>query len=112
MSGITTHVLDTSRGRPVVGLEVELQLKAGSAWKSLGTALTDGNGRCIALLGEQMLEVGVYRLLFRVAPYFQEHHVESFYSEIPIIFEVRDANAHYHVPLLISPFGYSTYRGS
>ena len=112
MSGITTHVLDTSRGRPVVGLTVELQLKAGSAWKALGTGLTDGNGRCIALLGEQMLEVGVYRLLFRVAPYFREHHVESFYSEIPIIFEVRDANAHYHVPLLISPFGYSTYRGS
>jgi 5-hydroxyisourate hydrolase len=112
MSGITTHVLDTSLGRPVVGLEVELQLKAGSGWKALGTGLTDANGRCIALLGEQMLEVGVYRLLFRVAPYFQEHHVESFYSEIPIIFEVRDANAHYHVPLLISPFGYSTYRGS
>lgn len=112
MSGITTHVLDTSRGRPVVALEVELQLKSGSAWKTLGRELTDSNGRCVAVSGERMLEVGIYRLVFRVAPYFKEHHVASFYSEIPVVFEVRDANAHYHVPLLVSPFGYSTYRGS
>ncbi len=109
---ITTHVLDTSRGRPVVALEVELQVKWDANWKTLGKGLTDANGRCNGLLGKQIMEAGTYRLVFHVAPYFKEHHMESFYSEIPIVFAVRDASAHYHVPLLLSPFGYSTYRGS
>jgi 5-hydroxyisourate hydrolase len=109
---ITTHVLDTSRGRPVVALEVELQIKSEASWKTLGAGLTDANGRCNALLGNQIMEAGTYRLIFRVAPYFKQHRMETFYSEIPIVFAVRDASAHYHVPLLISPFAYSTYRGS
>jgi 5-hydroxyisourate hydrolase len=112
MSTITTHVLDTSRGRPAVDLKIELHKKSGDDWKSVGAGLTDANGRCNALLGEAPLAVGIYRLMFHVGSYFQAHHVESFYSDIPVMFEVRDSRTHYHVPLLISPFGYSTYRGS
>ena len=112
MSPITTHVLDTSRGRPAVGLAVELQVKSAAGWKSLGTSLTDANGRCNTLMGEQKLEAGAYRLLFNAGAYYQAQHTETFYSEIPIVFEVLHPETHYHVPLLISPFGYSTYRGS
>jgi 5-hydroxyisourate hydrolase len=112
MSAITTHVLDTSRGRPAAGLRVELQFRSGTEWNSLGVAFTDANGRCSSLMGEQKLQSGAYRLLFDAGSYFREQHTETFYSEIPIVFEIARPEAHYHVPLLISPFGYSTCRGS
>jgi 5-hydroxyisourate hydrolase len=112
MSGISTHVLDTSRGRPAVGFQVGLQIKSGDTWKTLGTGLTDANGRCTELLSGSQLEAGTYRLLFNAAEYYRELHIETFYSEISVIFEVAHPETHYHVPLLISPFGYSTYRGS
>jgi 5-hydroxyisourate hydrolase len=113
MSAITTHVLDTARGRPAVGFQVGLQIKSGENWKTLGTELTDANGRCTGLLGDNsILEAGTYRLLFNAGAYYWELHLDTFYSEISIVFEVRDPSAHYHVPLLVSPFGYSTYRGS
>ena len=112
MNGITTHVLDTSRGRPAVGFQVGLQVKSGESWKTLGTGLTDANGRCSGLLGDSPLEAGTYRLLFNAGAYYRELHLETFYSEISIVFEVFHPETHYHIPLLISPFGYSTYRGS
>jgi 5-hydroxyisourate hydrolase len=112
MSAITTHVLDTSRGRPAAELKIELHRKSGDDWKSIGIGLTDEHGRCIGLLGEAPLAAGTYRLTFHAGAYFKTLHIESFFSDIPVIFEVRDARTHYHVPLLISPFGYSTYRGS
>jgi len=112
MSEITTHVLDISRGRPAAELKVELHKKSGEDWKSVGAGVTDETGRCNALLGEAPLAVGTYRLTFHAGIYFHTLRLESFYSDIPVIFEVRDARTHYHVPLLISPFGYSTYRGS
>ena len=112
MSAITTHDLDTSRGRPATGLRVELQMRSGSEWKSIGAGVTDANGRCATLMGAQKLLAGSYRLLFDAGNYFKEHQTETFYSEIPIVFEILHAETHYHVPLLISPFGYSTYRGS
>jgi 5-hydroxyisourate hydrolase len=112
MSAITTHVLDTSRGRPAADLKIELHFKSGENWRSLGAGVTDENGRCGALLGEAPFAAGTYRLTFHAGAYFKTQHVETFYSDIPVIFEVRDARTHYHVPLLISPFGYSTYRGS
>jgi len=112
MSDITTHVLDTSRGRPAAGFQVDLQFKSGDAWKTLGSGRTDGNGRCSGLLGGNPLQAGSYRLLFNAGDYYRELRVETFYSEIAIVFEVADPETHYHVPLLISPFGYSTYRGS
>jgi 5-hydroxyisourate hydrolase len=112
MSAITTHVLDTSRGRPATGIRVELHRKSKETWQTVGAGLTDANGRCSNLMSDGELESGTYRLIFYAGAYFQAQQAETFYSEIPVIFEVRDPNAHYHVPLLISPFGYSTYRGS
>jgi|SRR5215469_8482087 len=112
MSAITTHVLDTSRGRPAAGVRVELYLRSGHDWQPIGEASTDANGRCQNLVGEKRIETGTYRLLFHASEYYKTLHAETFYSEIPIIFEVRDPNAHYHVPLLLSPYGYSTYRGT
>ena len=112
MSTITTHVLDTSRGRPAADLKVELHRKSGEEWKSIGAGITDASGRCNALLGDALLAAGTYRLTFHAGAYFQAQRVDSFYSDITVVFEVRDARTHYHVPLLLSPFGYSTYRGS
>src|SRR5260370_1184648 len=113
MSAVTTHVLDTSRGRPAIGVEVILQIRSGQEWKQLGAGLTDANGRCNTLLaGESQIEPGMYRLLFNIGRYFHAQHVETFYAEIPVVFEVPHPETHYHIPLLISPYGYSTYRGS
>jgi 5-hydroxyisourate hydrolase len=112
MSAITTHVLDTSLGRPGAGIRIELHRKSDDTWKLVGQGRTDANGRCGDLMGNEEPEHGTYRLLFHAAEYFHEQNAETFYSEIPVIFEVSDSNRHYHVPLLISPFGYSTYRGS
>ena len=112
MSAITTHVLDTSRGRPAAGMRVELHRRYGEGWTPVGESHTDANGRCQNLTEDAKLEAGTYRLLFHASAYYEALHSETFYSQIPIIFEVRDPGAHYHVPLLLSPFGYSTYRGS
>src|SRR6202049_4593972 len=112
MSTITTHVLDTSRGRPAVGFQVGLQVKSGENWKTLGAGLTDANGRCAGLLGDNQFKAGGHRPLVNTDDYYRELLVETFYSEISIVFEVSHPETHYHVPLLISPFGYSTYRGS
>jgi 5-hydroxyisourate hydrolase len=112
ISPITTHVLDTSRGRPAVGFQVGLQIKSSDGWKTLGSGLTDANGRCTGLLGDVALAAGTYRLLFNAGDYYRELKTETLYSEISIVFEVLHPETHYHVPLLINPFGYSTYRGS
>jgi 5-hydroxyisourate hydrolase len=116
MSAITTHVLDTSLGRPGDGIRVQLHRKSGEAWNLVGESRTDANGRCADLMAEEIAEEtaepGTYRLLFFVDDYFRERNTKTFYSEISVIFEVGDSAQHYHVPLLISPFGYSTYRGS
>jgi 5-hydroxyisourate hydrolase len=112
MSTITTHVLDTSNGRPAAELKIELHKKSAEEWKSIGIGFTDENGRCNTLLGELPLAVGTYRLTFHAGPYFKLLHIESFYTDIPVIFEVRDARMHHHVPLLLSPYSYSPYRGS
>ena len=110
MSGITTHVLDTSRGRPASGVPVVLEIRSDGGWKELARAETDADGRVRNLLAAPT--TGVYRLTFGVEAYFQAQGIEGFYPEAAIAFHVRDANQHHHVPLLLSPFGYSTYRGS
>jgi 5-hydroxyisourate hydrolase len=113
MSAITTHVLDTSRGRPAVGIEIVLQYRSGHEWNKLGTGMTDANGRCSTLLADNaQIESGTYRLLFNVGPYYHAQHTETFFGEIPVVFEVPHPESHYHIPLLLSPYGYSTYRGS
>jgi 5-hydroxyisourate hydrolase len=113
MSAITTHVLDTARGCPAAGIAVKLEVRAGDGWKLLGQGRTDANGRSHALLPENArLEPGTYRLVFDVGAYFASQQTETFYETIPIVFVIRRPEAHYHVPLLVSPYGYSTYRGS
>ena len=91
MSPITTHVLETSLGRPAVGIGIALQVRSGHDWKELAKGLTDANGRCNALLEEQALTPGTYRLLFDVGPYYRDQHIETFYSEIPVVFEIPPA---------------------
>lgn len=111
MSAITTHVLDTSRGRPAAGVPVRLEEPRGGG--VLGQGVTDADGRLRDLLpAGHALSAGAYRLIFDTAAYFAALGVESFYPAVEIVFVVRDAAEHYHVPLLLSPYGYSTYRGS
>jgi 5-hydroxyisourate hydrolase len=113
MSGITTHVLDISRGRPASGVPVVLEIREESGWREIGRALTDGDGRVKQILPEGSVPTtGTYRLTFAIEAYFRTEGIEGFYPEASIVFHVRDANQHYHVPLLLSPYGYSTYRGS
>ena len=112
MSEITTHVLDTSLGRPAAGVPVTLEAREGAAgWKQLGRGTTDADGR-LRNLAPQPLPAGTYRLTFDSRAYFESLETASFYPEVAIVFEVRDAETKYHVPLLISPYSYSTYRGS
>lgn len=114
MSAITTHILDLSSGRPAQGVAVVLEVQAEEGWQVLSGGQTDADGRLKDLLPASFnLAAGVYRLTFRTSDYFSAQGVESFYPEVTISFIVySDGAAHYHVPLLLSPFGYSTYRGS
>lgn len=113
-SPITTHVLDTMRGRPAVGVKAILEIRtAAKEWKELGRGETDTDGRIAGLLdAASPAAAGVYRLTFLTASYFASVGAEGFYPSIPVVFELREPAAHCHVPLLLSPFGYSTYRGS
>ena len=111
MSGISTHVLDTAKGLPAAGVRVKLERQSDGGWIEAGAGSTDSNGRVAQLLADgKPLESGLYRLTFFTAEYFRGS--ESFYPEVTVQFEVRDASRHYHVPLLLSPYGYTTYRGS
>ena len=110
---VSTHVLDTAKGRPAAGILVALKrtLTQGRSWDSIGSGITDLNGRIGNLLAaSETLQAGTYELIFHVGDYFEDR--EHFHPEIAIQFLVRDPAAHYHVPLLLSPYGYTTYRGS
>jgi 5-hydroxyisourate hydrolase len=113
MSEITTHVLDISIGRPAAGVPVILEIeKTGGGWKELSRGATDSDGRLRHLLAPGSLVDGTYRLTFETAQYFRSRKTEGLYPQVSIVFQVRDAKQNYHIPLLLSPFGYSTYRGS
>ncbi len=114
MSGITTHVLDTALGRPASGLAVTLESQSGDGrWAVVGKGATDTDGRVKQLLpADTPSHPGLYRLTFDTQSYFVAQEREAFYPQVTVVFEVRDPAQHYHVPLLLSPFGYSTYRGS
>ncbi|MBX3131375.1 MAG: hydroxyisourate hydrolase [Polyangiaceae bacterium] len=113
MSPITTHILDLSRGSPAEGVAVTLEQHQGGDWHLLGQRKTDADGRIRDLLGDDAeLAAGVYRLTFDVAGYFQRQGRETFYPTVTLCFSVKNPSEHHHVPLLLSPFGYSTYRGS
>jgi 5-hydroxyisourate hydrolase len=109
---ITTHVLDTARGRPAAGVPVVLERATADAWELLGTGATDTDGRLRDLVpAGAALEDGRYRLTFDTAAYFRTAGETGFYPEVSVVFTVAGGE-HHHVPLLLSPFGYSTYRGS
>ncbi|HYT84609.1 MAG TPA: hydroxyisourate hydrolase [Gemmatimonadales bacterium] len=111
MTGITTHVLDTARGGPASGMAVSLAARSGEGWTDLGRATTDADGRVANLLPEKARTPGgTYRLRFDVGAYFAAQGVKAFYPYVEVVFTLQD-DRHHHVPLLISPFGYSTYRG-
>jgi 5-hydroxyisourate hydrolase len=112
MSPITTHVLDTARGRPAARLRVVLEVRSGGRFRVLGRGTTDANGRIADLLPEGRLRRGTYRLTFDTGRYFRAGGGPGFYPSVAVLFEIRDPAQHYHVPLLLSPYGYSTYRGS
>ncbi len=106
---LSTHVLDASTGRPAVGVAVSLRSFDAGDWFSAGSGVTDGDGR-IKDLGSP--GSGRHQLTFDTGAYFDGRGVATFYPEVSIVFEVVDARAHHHVPLLLSPYAYSTYRGS
>jgi 5-hydroxyisourate hydrolase len=113
MSPLTTHVLDTHLGRPAAGVGVTLEKQESSGqWRSLATAATNDDGRIPDLLASGALTAGRHRLTFETGAYFDEQHVAHFYPRVAVEFEITAPEQHYHVPLLLSPFGYSTYRGS
>ena len=110
-NAITTHVLDTSRGQPASGVPVSLEVRSEAGeWRVLGRSSTDKDGR--AALLEQPVAKGVYRLTFDTSAYFRAWNLDGFYPEVQVVFEIRELEPHHHVPLLLSPYGYSTYRGS
>lgn len=115
MSGITTHILDVSRGRPAPDVEVTLARRAGDGegWEEVGSARTDEDGRAGDLLPDDgPAGPGEYRIRFEVGAYFRRSGTEAFYPHVQVAFRVDDPEEHYHVPILLGPYGYTTYRGS
>jgi 5-hydroxyisourate hydrolase len=113
MSPLTSHVLDTALGRPAAALALELAvLEADGTWRCLAERTTGSDGRAADLLPEGALDARTYRLRFLTGAYFEASGRAAFYPHVDVVFSVDAPHEHYHVPLLVSPFGYSTYRGS
>lgn len=108
---ISSHVLDTAQGRPAQGVPVLLQRYAGD-WQTVGEFETDADGRVRDLLGGTAMSAGRYRVSFDTKTYFDQAGRPVFYPLVEVTFDAASASEHYHIPLLLSPFGYSTYRGS
>lgn len=111
VSHVTTHVLDTVQGLPAPGVAVELFALRSGVWEPIAAAVTDADGRA-KQLGPEALPSGSYRLRFDTGSYFAALRTPTFFPEVLLTFVVDDEKRHYHVPLLLSPFAYSTYRGS
>lgn len=113
MSRISTHILDIALGKPAADVPVRLERQEASGWHELASARTDQDGRCSQLLPEnEALVPGIYRLNFDTASYFSSRKVEGLYPRVDIAFSVGEKDQSFHIPLLLSPNGYSTYRGS
>ncbi len=110
---ISTHVLDIARGAPASGVAVDLERRDGDEWTMIGGGVTDEKGRITALVPEGGGRAGTYRLTFALGDYHRDHGIAApFFPEAQVVFDVRSEAEHFHVPLVISPFGYSTYRGA
>jgi len=117
MAGLTTHILDLARGTPAAGVKIVLSARNGGGAEKLKEAATNADGRCDApLIDAGDMKKGAYLLEFYIGDYFRSKGVKlgepAFLDIVPVAFSIADASAHYHVPLLVSPYGYSTYRGS
>ncbi len=113
MAGITTHVLDTALGRPAAAVSITLEVRSADSWTLVGRGATDADGRLRDLTSDHAVRAATYRITFDTAAYFTAQSVPAFfYPTVTIEFSVVDPSQHFHVPLLVSPFGYSTYRGS
>jgi 5-hydroxyisourate hydrolase len=113
MSQITTHILDTARGTPAVGVTISLSRRVGDGWEKIGSGQTNSDGRVPGLCpAEQVLEAGSYCMDFAIGGYFESLEAPVFYPEARVVFNIDGDGQHYHIPLLLSPYGYSTYRGS
>jgi len=112
MSQITTHILDTSSGTPAADVQVKLLQDVEGGWHQLAWDITDNDGRIGHWLEDQVLEAGHYKLVFHTAAYFAKQDTVTFYPYVEIVFTIAEDGEHYHVPLLLNPFGYTTYRGS
>ena len=113
MSQITTHVLDTAAGQPGRNIKISLSLKEDQNWHKIAEGVTDTDGRITDLLRSDLkIEAGMYRIRFDTGGYFDKLGGQGFYPYVDVIFTVKHTEEHYHIPLLLSPFGYSTYRGS
>jgi 5-hydroxyisourate hydrolase len=112
MSQVTTHILDTARGRPAGGITVMMSQLQGENWRQISLKTSDDNGRVSDLLpGDTVVEPGQYRIRFETKSYFDQAGTACFYPYVEVTFNIAGPE-HYHIPLLISPYGYTTYRGS
>jgi 5-hydroxyisourate hydrolase len=112
MSQITTHILDTTKGKPASGVSIILYAASAGEWKELARGITNADGRIPDLLAKDiLLEPAVYKMKFETKSYFDQQGIKTFYPFVEIVFNI-DTKEHYHIPLLLNPYGYSTYRGS
>ena len=112
MSQVTTHILDTSKGKPAAGITVIFYIGQNDAWTELTRGITNTDGRVTDLLKKDMvLQHEIYKLRFETKDYFDKNQVSTLYPYVEIIFDIK-TDEHYHIPLLLNPYGYSTYRGS
>ena len=112
MSQLTTHILDTTKGKPAQDVPIVLSQLQGAEWVVIAQGITNNDGRIPNLLGNDMLlQYGIYKMRFETKLYFDAQSLKSFYPFVEIVFNINSSE-HYHVPLLLNPYGYSTYRGS
>ncbi len=110
--GLSTHILDTAKGRPATGVPLVLSKLHHGTWSEIGTGHTDSDGRCKTLLGDAPLEAATYKIRFDTAAYYATEKLAGLYPFVEIVFTIATPNEHYHIPLLLTTNSYSTYRGS
>ena len=110
---LSVHVLNLENGLPSPGVKVTLEQHVGDKWQSLSEGVTNQQGRIAELFpANRSMQPGEYRVVFKTGDYYKKANRETFFPEVPVIFQVKQADQHYHIPLLLSPYGFSTYRGS
>ena len=110
---LSVHVLNLENGLPSAGVSVTLEQQVGDQWQSLSEGVTNQQGRITELFpADRSMKPGEYRVVFKTGDYYKKAGRETFFPEVPVIFQVKQADQHYHIPLLLSPYGFSTYRGS